>query len=203
MVLSKVQRAAQKAQKASHAMQEPPPALTPAPPSTESTPTTSKPLPIVCNYVLKANAIADGGKILHTLTKSLKLGEFDFHDFHTTHVAKALEASSRNMLVSSKADIRHSGSKDGVELIVEDPDQWQNLEEVLDAYMSNNKKTWVVTYNVKYSKNGVESSSKVIHVPTDDDSDSTEGYEHESLNEDNNNRKKLGKQVGFLFSFEF
>jgi len=80
-----------------------------------------------------------------------------------------------------------------VELIVEDPDQWQNLEEVLDAYMSNNKKTWVVTYNVKYSKNGVESSSKVIHVPTDDDSDSTEGYEHESLNEDNNNRKKLGK----------
>ena len=76
---------------------------------------------------------------------------------------------------------------------MEDPDQWQNLEEVLDAYMSNNKKTWVVTYNVKYSKNGVESSSKVIHVPIDDDSDSTEGYEHESLNEDNNNRKKLGK----------
>ena len=105
MVLSKVQRAARKAQKASHATQEPPPTLTPAPPSTESTPTTSKPLPLVRNYVLKANVIADGGKLLHTLTKSLKLGEFDFHDFHTTHVAKALEASSCNMLVSSKADI--------------------------------------------------------------------------------------------------
>jgi hypothetical protein len=139
---------------------------------------------------------ADGGKLLHTLTKSLKRGEFDFHDFHTTHVAKALEASSHNKLVSSKADIRHSGSKDGVELTVEDPDQWQNLEEVLEAYMSNNKKTWVVTYNVKYSKKGGESSSKVLHVPTDDDSDSMEGSEHESLDEDNNKRKKLGKRVG-------
>jgi hypothetical protein len=198
MGLTKAQRTARKAQGASQTTHEP--SLAPTP--TESTPTTSKTSPIVRNYVLKANVTADGGKLLYTLTKSLKKGEFDFHDFNTTHVAKALEASSRNKLVYGKADIRHSGSKDGVELTVEDPDQWKNLEEVLDAYMSNNKKTWVVTYNVKYSKKEGDSSSKVLHVPTDDDSDLTEGSEHESLNEDNN-KKKLGKRVCFLFLFEF
>ena len=112
MVSTKAQKTVRKTQKATYSTQNLLPSPTPATAPASSLDLSAEPAPLtlkasqtIRNYVLKAKVTTDSRKVLHALTKSLKLSEFDFHDFHTTHVAKALEASSRNVLVCSKADI--------------------------------------------------------------------------------------------------